>query len=111
MSRNTHDDATPLRLREGELMSIDEAWLSVERGRVWVTMAGDPVDHYLDSGHAIRLPRGARALVGAEVSAELTLTRPPGLLQRTLHGITRRITQWLLARRQAKRRRDRYQCA
>ncbi len=107
MTWNLNEEATPLRLREGELMSIDEAWLSVERGRVWVTMAGDPVDHYLDSGHAIRLPRGARALVGAEGHAELTLMRQPGLLQRAL----RRVTQWLLARRQAKRRRDRYQCA
>ena len=101
------NEPTPLRLREGELMSIDEAWLSVERGRVWVTLASDPVDHFLDSGHAIRLPRGARAIVGAEGHAELTLMRPPGLLQRTL----RRATQWLLARRPLKRRRDRYQCA
>jgi hypothetical protein len=101
------EEPTPLRLREGELMSIDEAWLSVERGRVWVTLASDPVDHFLDSGHAIRLPRGARAIVGAEGHAELTLMRPPGLLQRTL----RRATQWLLARRPLKRRRDRYQCA
>ena len=76
-------------------MSIDEAWLSVERGRVWVTLASDPVDHFLDSGHAIRLPRGARAIVGAEGHAELTLMRPPGLLQRTL----RRVTHGLLARR------------
>jgi hypothetical protein len=107
MTWNLNEEATPLRLREGELMSIDEAWLSVERGRVWVTMAGDPVDHYLDSGHAIRLPRGARALVGAEGHAELTLMRPPGLLQRAL----RRVTQWLLARRHPQRRRDPYQCA
>jgi hypothetical protein len=101
------NEPTPLRLREGELMSIDEAWLSVERGRVWVTLASDPVDHFLDSGHAIRLPRGGRAIVGAEGHAELTLMRPPGPLQRTL----RRVTQWLLARRPLKRRRDRYQCA
>lgn len=101
------DDATPLRLREGELMAIDEAWLSVERGRVWVTLASDPVDHFLDSGHAIRLPRGGRAIVGAEGSAELMLMRPPGLLQRTV----RRITQWLLARLPLKGRRNRYQCA
>ena len=107
MTWNLNEEATPLRLRDGELMSLDEAWLCVERGRVWVTMAGDPADHYLDSGHAIRLPRGARALVGAEGSAELTLVRPPGVLQRAL----RRVTQWLLARRPAKRRRDRYQCA
>jgi hypothetical protein len=101
------NDATPLRLREGELMSIDEAWISVERGRVWVTLASDPVDHFLDSGHAIRLPRGARAIVGAEGSAELMLMRPPGALRRALQ----RITQWLAARRPTKRRRDRYQCA
>jgi hypothetical protein len=107
MTWNMNEEATPLRLREGELMSIDEAWLSVERGRVWVTMAGDPVDHYLDSGHAIRLPRGARALVGAESSAELRLMRPPGVVQRAL----RRVTQWLLSRWPTKRRRDRYQCA
>jgi hypothetical protein len=107
MNWNLNEEGTPLRLREGELMAIDEAWLSVERGRVWVTLASDPVDHFLDSGHAIRLPRGARAIVGAEGSAELTLMRPPGALQRAL----RRITQWLLARRPLKRRRDRYQCA
>jgi hypothetical protein len=101
------NEPTPLRLREGELMSIDEAWLSVERGRVWVTLASDPVDHFLDSGHAIRLPRGARAIVGAEGGAELMLLRPPGALRRVLQHIT----QWLAARRSTKRRRDRYQCA
>ena len=103
----TANEPIPLRLREGELMSIDEAWLSVERGRVWVTLASDPVDHFLDSGHAIRLPRGARAIVGAEGHAELTLMRPPGALRRVLQ----RVTQWLATRRQPKRRRDRYQCA
>ena len=106
MTWNFHEP-TPLRLRDGELMSLDEAWLSVERGRVWVTLASDPVDHFLDSGHAIRLPRGGRAIVGAEGHAELTLMCPPGPLQRLL----RRAAQWLLARWPAKRRRDRYQCA
>jgi hypothetical protein len=101
------DDAAPLRLRQGELMCLGEAWLAVERGRVWVTLAGDPVDHFLDSGDAIRLPRGGRALVCAEVAAELTLRQPPGMLLRLL----RRAAQWLQARRPGKRRRDRYQCA
>jgi hypothetical protein len=100
------NDATPLRLRDGELTTIDEAWLSVERGRVWVTLASDPVDHFLDSGHAIRLPRGARAIVGAEGWAELRVLRAPSPLQRALRGVA----QWL-AHRPFRRRRDPYPCA
>lgn len=97
------DHAVPVRLRDGELMSLDEAWLAVERGRVWVTLASDPVDHFLDSGHAIRLPRGGRALVSGEGMAELVLLPPPTLLA----GLLRRAAQWarlLFVRRRATRR-------
>lgn len=68
--------ATPVHLRDGELLRCDERrahWLSVLRGRVWVTRADDPDDHFLDAGQAIRLAAGCRALVSAEGPAQLML--------------------------------------
>jgi hypothetical protein len=63
-------------LRAGQFLRCAEArpvWLSVLRGRVWVTHAQDPDDHFLDPGQSIRLPAGALALVGAEDAAQMTL--------------------------------------
>ena len=63
-------------LRNGQFLRCAEerpVWLSVLRGRVWVTHANDPDDHFLDPGQSIRLPAGALALVGAESAAQLTL--------------------------------------
>jgi hypothetical protein len=67
-------------MQPGELLhgpDGHDAWLSVVRGRVWVTQAGDPADHFLDSGQSIRLRAGARALVGAEGAAEVTVANGP----------------------------------
>jgi hypothetical protein len=52
-------------------------WLSVLRGRVWVTHAQDPDDHFLDPGQSIRLPAGAQALVGSETAAQVLLVQEP----------------------------------
>jgi len=68
------------RMQPGELLhgpDTRDAWLSVVRGRVWVTQVGDPTDHFLDSGQSIRLRAGAQALVGAEGPAEVVLTAGP----------------------------------
>lgn len=54
-----------------------DAWLSVVRGRVWVTQAGDPSDHFLEGGQSIRLAAGARALIGAEGQAEVFVAPAP----------------------------------
>ncbi len=56
-------------LRRGELLRIDEqkaAWLSVVRGRVWVTQIDDPDDHFLERGQSMRVEAGALALASAE---------------------------------------------
>jgi hypothetical protein len=62
-----------LQLQDGELLPLDGLWLSVVRGRVWITQAGDPDDHFLDAGQSMRLPRGARALLSAEGPAQIAL--------------------------------------
>lgn len=71
-----------MQLRAGEHLRADDVWLSVLRGRVWVTQAHDPGDHFLEAGQAMRLARGANALIGAESHAQLTLAAPPTLGER-----------------------------
>ena len=67
-----------LHLRDGEMLAIDAVvWLSVVRGRVWVTRAHDPDDHFLDCGQAMRLAPGTQAIVGAEGAATVTLASAP----------------------------------
>jgi len=66
-----------LHLRDGEFVSTGAVWLSVLRGRVWVTQADDPSDYFLDSGQAMRLAREAGALVGAEGDAQIMLASAP----------------------------------
>ncbi len=77
-----------LQLRDGELVSADAVWLSVLRGRVWVTRANDPDDHFLESGQAMRLRRGAGALIGAEGPAQVMLLAGPLWFD----GVRRRLT-------------------
>jgi hypothetical protein len=79
-----------VRLAAGELLHIDDAWIGVARGRVWVTMAGDDVDHFLERGRALRLPPHCRAIVGAEGEAEVVLVPAPSPLQRVLRWLRRR---------------------
>ncbi|HJV62295.1 MAG TPA: DUF2917 domain-containing protein [Albitalea sp.] len=67
-------------LQAGELLAVEAAWLSVVRGRVWITCRQDPDDHFLDAGHAMRLPRRARALVSAEEPALVSLVPAPSRL-------------------------------
>lgn len=64
----------------------------VTRGRVWVTMSGDDVDHFIERGRVLRLPRPWRAIVGAEEDADLVLVRTaqgPSPLQRLLSWFRR----------------------
>lgn len=95
----TLDNERPARLRRGEAMSLDEAWLCVERGRVWVTLADDPVDYFVDGGHVMRLPRGRRAVLSAELASELRLRRrPPGAAGRLAGAgrwVLRILRRWL----------------
>jgi len=65
-----------LQLAAGEFAHFDQACLvRVVQGRVWITHAQDPDDHFLDAGQAMALPAGAQALVGAEGAAHLTVQR------------------------------------
>jgi hypothetical protein len=67
MSRVT--EPALLLLRDGQHLRCDDtrpAWLSVVSGRIWLTRAGDPDDHFLHAGQAMRLEAGARALFSAE---------------------------------------------
>jgi len=83
-----------LQLRDGELVSADAVWLSVLRGRVWVTRANDPDDHFLDSGQSIRLPRGRGALIGAEGRAQIMLLKAPSRLGDWRAAIQRWSLRW-----------------
>ena len=79
-----------VRLAAGELLHADAEWIGVARGRVWVTMAGDEADHFLEHGHTLRLPPRALAIVGAEADAEFVLVQPPSALRRLLRRLSRR---------------------
>lgn len=52
--------------------------LRVGAGRVWVTQALDPDDHFLDAGATLRLAPRAQVLIGAEgEGAWIVLERIP----------------------------------
>ena len=84
------DTSAVLQLQDGQLLrcaDTRDVWLTVVRGRVWVTRADDPDDHFLTAGQAMRLAPGAKAIVGAEGMAQLMVMQGPSRLQRVL-GIT-----------------------
>ena len=63
------DRPVVLQLQADELIQWRDhrpVWLSVVRGRVWVTRAHDPDDHFLEPGQSMRLDAAAQAIVGAE---------------------------------------------
>jgi hypothetical protein len=65
-----------LQLRDGQLLRWQQAMpvtLRVMRGRVWVTRPGDPDDHFLDAGAALRLAAGGGVLIGAEGAAQIAI--------------------------------------
>jgi hypothetical protein len=66
----------------------EPAVVEVVRGRVWVTHARDPHDHFLGPGESLRLPAGALALVGAEEAALVVLRPLPRRSQRWVPGAT-----------------------
>ena len=79
------DRPVVLQLQHGELLRWSETrdvWLSVVRGRVWITRAGDPADHFLEGGQSIRLAAGAQALVGAEGPVQIAVAQGPSRLER-----------------------------
>lgn len=50
--------------------------LRVDAGRVWVTQARDPDDHFLDVGESMLLAPHAQVLIGAEGAAQIVFERP-----------------------------------
>jgi hypothetical protein len=93
-----------LQLQNGELLRWRQrraVWLSVVRGRVWVTRALDPDDHFLDAGQSMHLPAGARAIVSAEGAAQVAMSQEPSWLGALLRGVATGIatgTQWATRR-------------
>ena len=83
-----------LQLRPGELLAVTGARLAVHSGRVWVTRAGDPVDHLLGGGAVMQIEPGARALIGAEEAAQVLVSAGPrdlpGALRRGLRRLAER---------------------
>lgn len=77
----SHDRRHPpvLRLADGEHLHVDGAWLSVVRGRVWITQTGDPHDRFLESGQGIWVAPDAQGLVGAEGPAQITVAAAPSV--------------------------------
>jgi hypothetical protein len=76
------DDTIPrlVHLRDGELFhgpTDRPAWITVLRGRAWITQAGDLDDHFLAAGQSMHLPAGAGVLVGADGAAQLVLAKAP----------------------------------
>ena len=83
-------------LRDGQHLrcpDTHEVWLTVVRGMVWITRAGDPDDHFIGAGQAMRLAPAQQAVVGAEGDAQVMVMPGPGRLDRL-----RRSTMGLLLR-------------
>ncbi|UDF37597.1 UNVERIFIED_ORG: DUF2917 domain-containing protein [Shinella sp. XGS7] len=72
MSLNLSHPAV-LDLQSGDLQSLDGLWLTVLEGRVWLTRADDPQDHFLGSGAALRLEPGCQAVLEAQGPARVRL--------------------------------------
>jgi hypothetical protein len=88
MSHIDHATALVL-LRDGELLRCSDrhdVWVTVVQGRVWITQANDPDDHFLDSGQSMRLAAGADALVGAEGAARIMVMQGPSRIDRVRHS-------------------------
>lgn len=89
-----------LQLRDGELLPVDDAWVSVVHGCVWITQAQDSRDHFLHGGQALRVAPGARALMSAEGWAQVQLIPAPTRLQLW----ARAGSQWLTRLTRRRRR-------
>jgi hypothetical protein len=93
----SHDTTSTLvHLRDGELFhgpADRPAWVTVVRGRAWITCAGDLDDHFLAAGQSMHLPAGAGVLVGADGAVQLLLAKAPSRWERlrriTMHGLLR----------------------
>jgi hypothetical protein len=59
--------------------SARPATLRVLQGRLWVTVAERPDDHFVDAGMSLDLPAHADVLIGAERDAWLRLDTAAGL--------------------------------
>jgi hypothetical protein len=53
------------------------AWITVLRGRAWITQANDPDDHFLGAGQSMHLAPGTHVLVSADGAAQLLLAKAP----------------------------------
>ncbi|MEW6706956.1 MAG: DUF2917 domain-containing protein [Pseudomonadota bacterium] len=85
------DTPTVLQLRDGQTLRCADqgaVWLSVVRGRVWITRANDPDDYFLESGQSMRLAAGSQALLSAEGAAQVTLLEQPARRSRRRAGAT-----------------------
>ena len=74
------DDPTLVHLHDGQLMrgpTNRPAWITVLRGRAWITQANDPDDHFLDPGQSMHLAPGAHVLISADGAAQLLLANAP----------------------------------
>jgi hypothetical protein len=76
---------TLVHLRDGEHFhgpTDRPAWVTVLRGRAWITRAGDLDDHFIAAGQSMHLPAGAGVLVGADGAVQFMLSKAPGRWQR-----------------------------
>ncbi|MBX3606070.1 MAG: DUF2917 domain-containing protein [Piscinibacter sp.] len=63
-----------LQLPTGRLMrwrQREAVRLRVDAGRVWITQARDPDDHFLGAGETMLLAPHAQVLIGAEAPAQI----------------------------------------
>jgi hypothetical protein len=75
-----HDTSALVQLDDGELMhgpTDRAAWITVLRGRAWVTQAHDLDDHFLGAGQSMHLAPGRRALIAAEGAVQLLVAKAP----------------------------------
>jgi hypothetical protein len=97
---NSHRDTSySVRLQQGELMASPDAGARVKvlAGRVWITQAGDLVDHFLHHGQCFELRHSRHALIGAEDEVWLHI-EPPRRPGWPLAGLWRRLRRRLTVR-------------
>jgi hypothetical protein len=80
--------------------------LRVEAGQVWLTSSGDPDDHFLQAGDAIRVPPGDALVESVNRGAPARIVwQPRSLLERWLAVWHNAAREWMANGREAGERR------
>ncbi|AKJ32046.1 DUF2917 domain-containing protein [Caldimonas brevitalea] len=85
MSTPTPKSPVLLQLKAGQHVRWQPAraaTVQVVGGRIWLTQANDPYDHFVDAGQSLRLQPGVATVLGAEVDAQVSVAMQPSRFAR-----------------------------